>query len=69
MLKTDIKLEVRKLCLDEKISLSDLAERQGTSKQYASRLLGKDTLVNKMLIDLVEELGYDMEIKFVKRGE
>lgn len=69
MLKTDIQIEVKKLCLDEKTSLSELAEKCGTSKQYVSRLLGKTGLVNAMLIKLVEALGYDIEVKFVKRGE
>lgn len=69
MLKTDVQIEVKKLCLDEKTNLSELAESCGTSKQYVSRLLSKTGLVNAMLIKLVEALGYDIEIKFVKRGE
>ena len=69
MLKTNIQNEVKKLCIDENITLTDLAVKSGTTKQYASRLLTKSSLVNPMLVKLVETLGYDIEIKFVKRSE
>lgn len=69
MIKTNIQNEVKKLCIDENTTLTDLAESCGTSKQYVSRLLSKTGLVNAMLVKLIEALGYDIEIKFVKRGE
>ena len=69
MLKTNIQNEVKKLCIDENITLTDLAVKSGTTKQYARRLLTKSSLVNPMLVKLVETLGYDIEIKFVKRSE
>lgn len=69
MLKTNIQNEVKKLCIDENTTLTDLAVRGGTTKQYVSRLLTKGSLVNPMLVKLVEELGYDIEVKFVKRGD
>ena len=69
MIKTNIQNEVKKLCIDEGITLSELAEKCDTSKQYVSRLLGKTGLVNPMLVKLSEELGYDIEMKFIKRGE
>lgn len=69
MIKTNIQNEVKKLCIDENTTLTELAESCGTSKQYVSRLLGKTGLVNAMLVKLVETLGYDIEITFVKREE
>ena len=69
MIKTDIHKEVKKLCIEESKSLTSLAEEIGSSKQYISQLLGKNTLVNPMLVKLVEALGYDVEVTFVKRGE
>ena len=69
MIKTDIQKEMKKLCIDEGTTLTELADNIGTSKQYMSRMLGKGTLVNAKLVDALEALGYDIEIKFVKRGD
>ena len=69
MIKTDIQKEMKKLCIDEGTTLTEVAEGIGTSKQYMSRMLGKGTLVNGKLVEALEALGYDIEIKFVKRGE
>jgi hypothetical protein len=68
MLKTNVKNEVKKICIDEGISLTELAGKIDTSKQYMSRQLGKSTIVNGKLIEAFEAIGYDVEIKFVKRG-
>jgi transcriptional regulator with XRE-family HTH domain len=69
MIKTDIQKEMKKLCIDEGTTLTEVAEKIDTSKQYMSRVLGKGTLVNAKLVEALEALGYDIEIKFVKRGE
>lgn len=69
MIKTDIQKEMKKLCIDEGTTLTEVAEEIGTSKQYMSRMLSKGTLVNAKLVEALEALGYDVEINFVKRGE
>lgn len=69
MIKTDIHKELKKLCIDEGTTLSEVAENIGTSKQYMSRVLGKGTLVNEILVKALEHMGYDIEVNFVKRGE
>ena len=69
MLKTNVQNEVKKLCIDEGITLTELAEKIDTSKQYMSRMLGKATMVNAKLVEAMEAVGYDVEIRFVKRGE
>lgn len=69
MLKTDVKKEVRKLVIDEGITLSALAEKCGTSRQYVSRMLNNSGIVVPMFVKLLEAGGYDIEIKFVKREE
>ena len=69
MLKTDVQKEVKKLVIDEGLTLSTLAERAETSKQYVSRMLVKGNVVIPMFVKLLEAAGYDIEIRFVKRGE
>lgn len=69
MLKTNIQNEVKKLCIDEGMTLTELAAKIDTSKQYMSRMLGKGTIINAKLVEAMEAIGYDVEIKFVKRSE
>lgn len=69
MIKTDIQKEVKKLAIDEGTTLAALAEECGTSRQYVSRMLGKGNVVVPMFVKLLEAAGYDIEIKFVKRGD
>lgn len=69
MIKTDIQKEVKKLVIDEGTTLSALAEESGTSKQYVSRMLGKGNIIVPMFVKLIEVAGYDIELKFVKRGD
>lgn len=69
MLKTDIQKEVKKLVIDEGVTLASLADEIGTSKQYVSRMLSKGNIVVPMFVKLIEAAGYDVELKFVKRGD
>ena len=69
MLISDVQKDVKKLCIDSGLSFTQLAEKSGTSKQYVSRLLGKGKVINPMIVKLVEELGYDIKIEYVKRGD
>ena len=69
MIKTDIKKEIKKLTIDEDVTLAESAEKAGTSKQYASRMLAQGNIVLPVFVKLVEAIGYDIEMKFVKRGD
>lgn len=49
---------------------AQLAEMVGTSAQYISRLINKkDGIVNKVLVEMLEKLGYDIQITYVKKTE
>ena len=45
-----------------------LAEMVGTSAPYISRLINKqDGIVNKTFVEMLEKLGYDIQITYVKK--
>lgn len=45
-----------------------LAEEIGTTSQYVNRIIKKkDGVVNKTFVQMIEALGYDIEITYVKR--
>ena len=67
MLKSDVKKDIRKLLIDEDMTQAEMAVKAGTSAQYANRLLNSKDVVNGMFVKLVEAMGYDIEIRYVKR--
>ena len=41
-----------------------------SEKQYISRLINKkDGIVNKVFVEMLEKLGYDIQITYVKKEE
>lgn len=40
----------------------------GTSPSYISRLINKQaSIVNKVFVDMLEKLGYDIQVTYVKK--
>lgn len=47
-----------------------LGETVGTTGQYVNRLIKKeDSIVNKTFVQMLEALGYDIQLNYVKREE
>ena len=47
---------------------AQLAEIIGTTGQYVNRIIKKkDGVVNKTFVQMMEALGYDIELTYVKR--
>ncbi len=67
MLKNNIEKDLKGLLIDENLTQAELAEKTGTSAAYVSRLLKKNLPMNKMFVDLCDELGYDIEIQYIKK--
>ncbi len=48
--------------------IAQLAETIGTTSQYVNRIIKKkDGVVNKTFVQMLEALGYDIELNYVKR--
>ena len=68
MLLNNIELDIKMKCMEEQTTQTKIAEEIGTSKSYFSRIVnGKDKSVNKMFIQAMEALGYDIKIIYEKR--
>ena len=70
MVKNDFDIDVKVKCLEERVTQAHLAEMVGTSAPYISRLTyKKDGIVNKVFVEMLEKLGYDIQITYVKKTE
>ena len=70
MLKNNIEVDVKVKCIEAEITQAKLAEDVGTTPSYVNRLIKKsENIVNKTFVQMLESLGYDIELTYVKREE
>ena len=70
MLKNNVEVDVKVKCIEGDVTQAKLAEEIGTSAPYLSRLIrNNEKIVNKTFLQLMEKLGYDVELTYVKREE
>ncbi len=70
MVKNDFEIDVKVKCLEERVTQAQLAEMVGTSAPYISRLINRqDGIVNKTFVEMLDKLGYDIQITYVKKEQ
>lgn len=68
MIKNNIEVDVKIKCIESGKTLAQLGEEIGTTGQYVNRIIKKPAgVVNKTFISMMEALGYDIELTYVKR--
>ena len=68
MLKNNIELDVKVKCIENGISQVQIAEDINTTKSYVNRIIKKqEGIVNKTFVQIMETLGYDIELTYIKR--
>lgn len=69
MLKNNIELDVKVKCIENGISQVQIAEDINTTKSYVNRIIKKqEGIVNKTFVQIIETLGYDIELTYIKRS-
>ncbi|WP_066915611.1 helix-turn-helix domain-containing protein [Streptococcus sp. DD12] len=70
MLKNMVEVDVKVKCIEDDVTQAKLSEEIGTSAPYISRLIrNNERIVNKTFLQLMEKLGYDVELTYLKREE
>ena len=70
MLKNNIEMDVKMRCLEKSTTQSRIAENIGTSPSYVNKIVrSKEQIVNKTFLAMMEDLGFDVELHYVKREE
>ena len=68
MIKNNIEIDVKVKCVEEQTTQAELADKVGTSASYVSRLIKTpDKIVNRTFVQMMEKLGYDIELTYKKR--
>ena len=69
MVKNNIEVDVKIKCIEASITQAQLGEAIDTTGQYVNRVMKKpDGVVNKTFISMIEALGYNIELTYVKRS-
>ena len=69
MVKNNIEVDVKVKWIEDGVTQVQLAETIGTTGQYVNRIIKKqDGVVNKTFVQMLEALGYDIKLTYVKRG-
>lgn len=70
IIKNNIKIHVKVKCLEEHKTQADIAKIVGTPASYVNKLIRRDEgVVNNTFVKMLEALGYDIELHYVKREE
>lgn len=68
MLKNNIELDVKVKCIENGTTQAQIAKGIDTTKAYVNRVIKKkETVLNNTFIRIMEALGYDIEMTYVKR--
>ena len=68
MIKNNIEHDVKVKCIENGTTQAKIAEDINTTKSYVNRIIKKqDGVVNKTFVQMMEALGYDIELTYVKR--
>ena len=68
MLKNNIEVDVKVKCIESGITQVQLADSIETTSSYVHRVIKKkDGIINKTFVRMMEELGYDIELIYVKK--
>lgn len=68
MVRNNIELDVKTKCIEQGKTQVQIAEDINTTKAYVNRIIKRDEgVVNKTFVQMIESLGYDIEITYIKR--
>lgn len=68
MLKNNIEIDVKVKCIETETTQAKLAEMIGTTPSYVNRLIKKkDGIINKYFVEMLDKLGYDIELTYIKK--
>lgn len=69
MVKNNVEIDIKTMCIESGITQAKLANILSITPAYVNRVIRqKETVVNRTFTRLIEALGYDIQITYVKRA-
>ena len=70
MVRNNIESDVKVKCVEEQMTQAQVAKKIGTPASYVNKLIRrKEGVVNNTFVKMIEALGYDITLSYVKREE
>lgn len=68
MLKNNIEVDIKVKCIEAGLTQAQLAKNIETTSSYVNRVVKKrENIINNTFVKMMETLGYDIELTYVKR--
>ena len=68
MLQNNIEMDLKMRLIESGLTQTEVAEIVGVTLSYVNRITkGREQIVNKTFIKMLDELGYDIKIVYEKR--
>ena len=70
MVKNNIELDVKVKCIEQGKTQAQVAKEIDTTRAYVNRVIKRnESVVNNTFVKMMEALGVDIELHYVKREE
>ena len=68
MIKNNIELDLKTKMIENSVTQKMIAEELNVSVAYVNKIVKKrEQIMNKTFVAMLEQLGYDVELKYVRR--
>ena len=70
MLQNNIEIDLKMRLIESGQTQKEIAEKLGVTLSYVNRITkGREQIVNKTFIKILDELGYDVELTYKRKTE
>ena len=68
MLQNNVEMDFKMRLIESGQTQTEVAEKLGVSLSYVNRITkGREQIVNKTFVKMMDELGYDVELTYKKK--
>ena len=70
MLQNNIEMDLKMRLIESGQTQKEIAEKIGVTLSYVNRITkGREQIVNKTFVKMMDELGYDVELTYKRTGQ